>query len=79
VDPPPDPMTKDPITNKYMCGVNGCDRVFGHPKGVTEHRNEEKAKKHHDNLLLVYLSHYLVFKTDIVISVNAIIPSANFT
>jgi hypothetical protein len=79
VAPPPDPMTKDPNTNRYTCGVNGCDRVFGHPKAVLEHRDEEKAKQHHDNLLLVYLSHYLVFKTDIVISVNAIIPTANLT
>jgi hypothetical protein len=73
-----------------VCNLHGCTHSFAAdvvrgPKvaeqNMLSHRSsQENAKYHTSHLLYVYdLPHYLVYKTDIVISVNAIIPTANLT
>jgi hypothetical protein len=61
-----------------VCNWNGCEKIF---KGKQDAKNlakhQRKFPEWHESLLYVYLSQYLVFKTDIAISVNAIMMSAN--
>jgi hypothetical protein len=66
----PTPVFKN-ANDRYDCGMDGCEKDFGRPSEARRHQ-----KSHTDPQLFVYLRHHLVFKTDIVISVNAHIPDA---
>jgi hypothetical protein len=66
------PLTKD---RRIICGQNGCVHSFSRLDTMMRHR--KRNPDYHADLLSVYLPHYLVFKTDIVISVNAIMTGAN--
>jgi hypothetical protein len=70
-----------------VCNVHGCTSKFKAKaregrkitrakESMINHQKSPNAIKYHASLLYVYLPHYLVFKTDIVLSVYAIIKSA---
>jgi hypothetical protein len=63
---------KDPETGLHVCGFNGCEEAYKTAALLKSHQERVggRAKQDHADLLFVYLPHYLVFKTDIVISVN---------
>jgi hypothetical protein len=76
----------------WVCNKHGCPREFVATGGGTaktgyrgssrakenmrRHRLDKKYEGYHNYLLYVYLPHHFVFKTNIVISVNAIMKSA---
>jgi hypothetical protein len=50
-----------------VCAVDGCKSEFGVIGGLRAHIKNPNAVKKHALLLFVYLHHYLVFKTDLVL------------
>jgi hypothetical protein len=62
----------DSETGLHVCGFKGCQESFEREHQLTQHQQNTgiRAVQAHAALLFVYLPHYLVFKTDIVISVH---------
>jgi hypothetical protein len=59
---------------KYMCDIGGgkkCGKMGTFRGTEREVLGHQRYTEHPDTKLFVYLPHHLVFKTDMVISVNA--------
>jgi hypothetical protein len=65
----------DTETGLHVCGIKGCEEAFEKHGQMKTHQEFEqriggKVNLAHAKQLFVYLPHYLVFNTYIVISVN---------
>ena len=68
-----DPPSFQNADGTFSCGITGCDKSYEVMPNVLKHY--ENAF-HENARLFVYLPHHLVFKTDIIIPVNAHISDA---
>ena len=68
-----DPPSFNNADGTISCGITGCDQRYENMQNVLNHYENVF---HENARLFVYLSHHLVFKTDIIIPVNAHISDA---